>query len=81
MAKEKYGLIPHNDKDVLSFKAMYGESFLEELFLNADKKLPKSNNLGLKELQKPSALQFTTVDDIELIFNFQQYLSKNYVVK
>ncbi|MGU5737068.1 hypothetical protein [Aeromonas caviae] len=76
MAKEKYGLIPHNDKDVLSFKAMYGESFLEELFLNADKKLPKSNNLGLKELQKPSTLQFTTVDDIELIFNFQQYLSK-----
>lgn len=53
MAKEKYGLIPHNDKDVLSFKAMYGESVLEELFLNADKKLPKSNNLGLKELQKP----------------------------
>lgn len=76
MAKEKYGLIPHNDKDVLSFKAMYGESVLEELFLNADKKLPKSNNLGLKELQKPSTLQFTTVDDIELIFNFQQYLSK-----
>lgn len=81
MAKEKYGLIPHDDKDVLGFKAEYGERVLEEMFLNTDNKSPKINNLGLQRLLKPNTIQFTTVDDIELIFNFHQYLQEKLTAK
>ncbi|MGU5676851.1 hypothetical protein ACV1C4_17340 [Aeromonas hydrophila] len=38
MTKGKYSLIPHDDKDVLYFKELYGERELEGIFLNEEDK-------------------------------------------
>lgn len=74
MAKEKYGLIPHDDKDILYFKEIYGERELEDIFLNKEDKTPKVNNRGLSYQLKPNIIQFVTVDDIELISHYHLYL-------
>jgi hypothetical protein len=74
MAKGKYDLIPHDDKDILYFKEIYGERELEDIFLNEEDKTPKINNHGLCNQLKPNIIQFVTVDDIELIFNYHLYL-------
>ncbi|MGE6295645.1 hypothetical protein [Aeromonas media] len=85
MAKGKYGLIPHDDKDILYFKEIYGERELEDIFLNEEDKTPKINNHGLCNQLKPNIIQFVTVDDIELIFNYHLYLFErrcpNYVLE
>ncbi len=81
MAKEKYKLIPHDDNDVLSFKILLGQAGLEKFFLNLDDKTPKINNYGLSGLLKSTIRQFSTVDDIELISYYHQYLSKQLTKK
>ncbi|CAJ1822384.1 TPA: hypothetical protein ACSP3U_003915 [Aeromonas hydrophila] len=81
MAKEKYKLIPHDDNDVLSFKILLGQAGLEKFFLNLDDKTPKINNYGLSGLLKSTIRQFSTVDDIELIFYYHQYLSEQLTKK
>ncbi|MFQ1643953.1 hypothetical protein [Aeromonas media] len=81
MAKEKYKLIPHDDKDILSFKILLGQTELEKFFLSLDDKSPKINNHGLGTLFKSTIRQFSTVDDIELIYYYHQYLSKQLTKK
>ncbi|MFC5705402.1 hypothetical protein [Aeromonas eucrenophila] len=81
MAKEKYRLIGHDDLDVLYFMALLGKDELDNLFLNEIDKSPKINNHGLSNQLKPNIIQFVTVDDIELIFNFHQYLQKKLTTK
>lgn len=81
MAKEKYKLIPHDDKDILSFKILLGQTELEKFFLSLDDKSPKTNNHGLGTLFKSTIRQFSTVDDIELIYYYHQYLSKQLTKK